>query len=830
MKGNALRVLNPVLSSQENLDDTNGPSSAGEDGTSTVLAGAVHESVVAAAATEGNEIQATEGLEKKFNGSLANTSDANHTTFIQPLEDTQEKTGVVQEKQTENKTVDSSASGEAMLTGSVEMEINAAEPVVNVSKLTPQVSVKPRKRSTNQKEPEVPLVVQESSRSSTQTTEKEVQNVHAVCEDVSAEPRRTKGPETPSVMHGSSTATTTQTMSMAEELSKKVKDLHSSPSKKPSSKPNERINASKGSETPPAKQEASMAPILATSMAEELSKKVKDVQTGPSKKVSTKQKDRSNTRKRSETSPSARQEKSIDKPHTTILAKEQSKKTKDVCHPNKEASKPGRNPKSCTRDEDKITYHDTVVALESVLQSIEMQCREMEKSKQAQVNPSIHASDPSPISPTLPVKTTGSKGQMSMSTTAPHPVTSPVDTTTGKDSRATNMSFSMLGGAVYENASDHPSPKPADGTKQLVCTNNTTPTGKIPLQPLSGKWEGLPTENNGKVTLEPLNKTSTVPNQRPDNTVEDVLYDTLEPLNEGQYKQSVGSTNKGTDVVYNTLEPPGTDLSAKDVRIRVIDIRNIAREPAPMLEPKLGAAKSCDELNSLHYAVSKPYQAGQPIPSQQEVTQGTGKMVGSRNPRTLGSSMSDTALQGKPSHQKENLAKMAALQPPYRLPEQKTPEDSKNLEPIYTQPVKVRTMSGPKMKLSSPSNQEAGLAESLEHVYNTLEPSPDYSSTRKHPACGEGNVGDTKKLSIGKAKTNTTSVPVYAKPILKHKILKKVTTTTTQPCEPLVSTEHIYNTLEPPPPAATDNEKMNATESDHEYAILEPPAAATTQT
>ena len=834
-----------MRSSQENLADANDPSSVAEGEASTGLAGAAHEPV--AAVTEGNEIQVTEGLEKKFksnSGSLANVSSTNlsaSTLSVQLPEGT--LAGALQnEKQMENKMVDSNTSGEVASTGPVETEINAPESVVNVSKLKPQVSVKPRKRSTNQKEPV------ESSTADTQATEKLVQNVDADRDKASAKPRKRNTSRKASKLSQESSMTTTRTMSMTEELSKKVKDLHTGPSKKVSAKPKKRSNASKGPATPPAEQETSTVPIPATSMAEEL----KDVHACPSKEVSTKQRGRSTSRKRSEILPSAKQETRMDTPQTTTLAEELSKKLKDVHRPNKEASKPGRNPTSCMKELEKITYHDTAAELESVLQSIEKQCKEMALVTEQNPKPhqATHGNDPSPslISPIKPMLTTGNKGQ---TTIAPHLVTSPAETKAGKDSIATNMkdraeSFSMLGGAVYTYL---PSiPKLEDKTEQLACINNTTPTGKVPLQPLnplelSGKWGELPAENNRKATLESLRKTNINTSQRMDSRAEDaVLYDTLEPH---KFK------GQSVDVVYNTLEPLGTaepnkkDSTLLGKRIRVIGIHNIALESSPKLEPKLGAAKSCDELNSLHYAVSKPHQAGQATPSQQEkgAAQVTGTLKGSK--RTLGNSVSDTYLQGKSSSQTAKTKDLVKMAPenqvpplePYKLPEQK------DFEPIYSQPVKVRTKSGPKKnlkKLSPPSNQETGLAESSnskDHVYNTLEPPPPDHSTRS-PAQGEGIVPNTKQLSAGKAKTdrgqsNTASEPVYAKPIPKLKRLGKASTTTTttpiemQPSGSSTSIEHVYNILEPSTPparAAADDRKK---EGDHEYAILEPPANTT---
>lgn len=547
-----------------------------------------------------------------------------------------------------------------------------------------------------------------------------------------------------------------------------------------------------------------------------------------------------------EPEPSANQEASVALTITMSMAEESPKSVKDVHTGRREASKPGGKAIRYRGESNKITHHDTMLQLESVLK-----CKEMiaepdsvraDKFTSTQPQLMIHTATPIPRFPsTAP-------------TNAP-PMSLPAESMNSEATSMNDTESVTVEGAVYITASGLAFPKIADSTEQLASAN-TTLTRKTPLNAtqveITGKRGKLPAGSNGRGASESLDKTSSNSSQRAEDTV---IYDTLESRKLKAHEQSVSSTcdihntpvtaeSKETPV-YDTLEPPDSTLRGKSTKVTAIH-NTITLESPPMANPKLGAAKSCDQLPSLHYAVSKPHKAFQ-ITKGNSTGQGTtpGKVTESRRQRTLANSVSDTVLQGKYSSElvktENRVKRTATVQKPQKQPD--LAESGEDLEPIYTQPMKVHTQSVPPKnleKLTPPSLEDAGLVQSSnssEHVYNTLEPPPDHS-TSKTAAQGKGTASKTSMCiaEILREQNSTNPEPVYAKPIPKLKRLGKTSTRTASDVEFSVSTEHVYNTLEPPPPprAAADIDRKPAkelsegtTECGHEYAILEPPVTAT---
>ena len=423
-----------------------------------------------------------------------------------------------------------------------------------------------------------------------------------------------------------------------------------------------------------------------------------------------------------------------------------------------------------TQKEDK-----NILQLQAMLASIEKTCLTLEapkknpggkqgggliKSSQSGKGSEVHAQQNNMEEKTPKVKdamTTANSNPLSLSANA-----SKIQTAGTEDKSALKESITKNPSKEAVYAFPNPLPKGADS--QLAVENITLV--KTPLYPPEQMHNKSGKENSQVTspTSQAQQLMTKIPLQR-EASKDVVIYDTLEPPNEQGGAES------------HTLSPLHYAVSQKQ---------------------KLGIAKSCQQLDSLHYAVSEATKSATPDPNP------AGE-EGKKKKKTLANSISDSIIikrdadlakaATEPSEPKPKGMKQEPLYsqpikihtPSHTQDPKNQPKDSNSTEPIYTQPVKTRVKpaAGDRVKQAARDNTV--------HLYNTLEPpAPQDSLTAKKGGGGK----DQKKLPTGEKDKSIASIysssekfaqsgttggssagvgktenvdPVYAKPVLKLK-------------------------------------------------------------
>lgn len=316
--------------------------------------------------------------------------------------------------------------------------------------------------------------------------------------------------------------------------------------------------------------------------------------------------------------------------------------------------------------------------------------------------------------------------------------------------------------------------------------------------PLANKTPEMKTKNAREYEI-PMQS------QRLNNLREDKWRKDLKVHNER--KTSLSDPKQGNSRAGNALGSHATQLAAKscdefDSMHYAVSETKLAREIAPHQSHATHisqlAAKSCDVL---HYAVSETKLAGESAPHQYAILEPRNEHMvpGTARKRTLLGSVSDSQVVLS-NHE------YFTLEPPKK---RTSGEEGKEVvgDPVYEAPVYAKV----NLKL-----KRAG--KSAQHTSNssiTTDPVQAWDSTSPTRASKTSQIADAHKP------------PVYAKPNPKMKRAGKSASNSSVPKDP--GQENIYDTLEPAN-KTTENAPGKVTRESNYYDTLEPVHAAANTT